>query len=121
MIKKAFIINAIFLISSMIIALYAGGLIQISLLLVAVYMFVAYSSECRGNESIWIFMLVAVGLIPVNIALEIQLYDYVSAVAEGLVGKMLSVIVFYAVIFSIEEIVAGLIGRIIWRHQSMDK
>ena len=50
MLKKAFAVNALFLISSLAIVLYSGRLIHAILLLAAVYLFVAYSSECRGVE-----------------------------------------------------------------------
>lgn len=121
MIKKAFAINALFLISSLAIVLYSGKLIQVCLLFAAVFLFVAYSSECRGTENIWIFMLIAIGFIPLNIALEMQLYEYVYLLASGPIGKILSVIILYAILFSLEEIIAGLIGRIIWREQRMDE
>ena len=121
MIKKAFVINALFLISSLAIVLYSGKLIHVCLLLAAVFLFVAYSSECRGAENIWIFMLIAIGFIPLNIALEMQLYEYVSLLAGGPIGKILSGIILYAILFSLEEIIAGLIGRIIWREQRMDE
>lgn len=120
MIKKAFAVNALFLISSLAIVLYSGRLVHAILLLAAVYLFVAYSSECRGVENIWIFMLIAVGFMPINIALEMQLYEYVSLLAGGPIGKILSVIILYAILFSLEEIIAGLIGRVIWRKQRMD-
>lgn len=121
MIKKGFVVNALFLISSLAIVLYSGRLIHVFLLLVAVYLFVAYSSECKGVENIWIFMMIAIGFIPINVALEIQIYEYVSLLASGPIGKVLSVIIIYAVLFSVEEIIAGLIGRVIWRCQRMDK
>jgi len=121
MIKKSFVVNALFLISSLAIVLYSGRLIQVCLLFAAVFLFVAYSSECRGTENIWIFMLVAIGFIPINIALVMQLYEYVYLLASGPIGKILSVIIFYAILFSLEEIIAGLIGRIIWREQRMDE
>lgn len=121
MIKKTFVVNALFLISSLAIVMYSGKLIQVCLLFAAVFLFVAYSSECRGVENIWIFMLIAVGFIPVNIALEMQLYEYISLLADGPIGKILSVIIHYAILFCLEEIVAGLIGRIIWREQRMDE
>ena len=57
---------------------------------------------------------------PINIALEMQLYEYVSLLASGPIGKILSVIILYAILFSLEEIIAGLIGRVIWRKQRMD-
>lgn len=66
-------------------------------------------------------MLVAIGFIPINVALEMQLYVYIFSLADGPIGKILSVIMVYAVLFSLEEIMAGLIGRIIWRHQRMDE
>lgn len=121
MIKKGFVVNALFLISSLAIVLYSGRLIHVFLLLVAVYLFVAYSSECKGVENIWIFMMIAIGFIPINVALEIQIYEYVSLLASGPIGKVLSVIIIYAVLFSVEEIIAGLIGRVIWRCQRMDE
>jgi len=121
MIKKAFIANAIFLISSLIIVFYSGNLLHIGMLVAAIYLFVAYSDECRGIENIWIFILIAVGFIPINIALEMKLYEYIIVLAGGIIGKILSVIVAYTVLFSLEEIAAGIIGRIIWKHQAMDE
>ena len=50
-------------------------------------------------------MLIAVGFMPINIALEMQLYEYVSLLASGPIGKILSVIILYAILFSLEDLI----------------
>ena len=121
MLNKVFVINAMFLITSLAIVLYSGNILYIGLFLAAIYLFVAYSKECRGIESIWIFMLVAVGFIPINVAFEIYYHDFIFTLTDGIIGKILSVVMVYTVLFSLEELFAGIIGRIIWRHQEMDE
>lgn len=121
MLKKAYGANLLFLISSLAIVLYSGNVWHIGLFFVAIYLFVAYSNECRGSENIWIFMLVAIGFIPINVALEMRFHEYISLLAGGIFGRLLSFVMIYVVLFSIEEIFAGLIGRIIWRRQKFDE
>lgn len=121
MLNKVFVINAMFLSTSLAIVLYSGNILYIGLFLAAIYLFVAYSKACRGIESIWIFMLVAVGFIPINVAFEIYYHDFIFALTDGIIGKILSVVMVYTVLFSLEELFAGIIGRIIWRHQEMDE
>ena len=120
MIKKALGANMLFLISSLAIVLYSGPVWHIGLYIVAIYLFVAYSNECRGTESIWIFMLVAIGFVPINVALEMSFHEYIFLLTSGIIGRFLSLVMVYIVLFSIEEILAGLIGRIIWRRQKFD-
>jgi len=121
MLKKVFGANVLFLIGSLAIVLYSGNIWHIGLFVAAIYLFVAYSNECRGIESIWIFMLVAIGFIPINVAFEMRFYEYIFVLTSGVIGKILATMMVYTILFSLEEIIAGLIGRILWKNQKMDE
>ena len=87
--------------------------------IVSVFLFVGVCSYCRKNESIWLFVLVGVFLIPMNIRLCMHSYKWLEMVLMyGKIGRVVFRCMIYVCLFCMEEILFGIIGRIIWRRQS---
>lgn len=71
----------------------------------------------KKRENLWMFLLVAVTAIPINVNL---IYSFVNM---GYLKELnwfriiLWIFLIYCILFSIEEIVFGVITRFIWRKQ----
>ena len=77
---------------------------------------------CRKRESLWIFVLSAVILIPFNLHIIgsvisfFEEYRYIRWFVKLALYPLL-----YMVVFCIEEILCGIIGRLIWKRQYVMK
>lgn len=72
----------------------------------------------RHHESLWMFILVAVSSIPLNISILLWMIEHM----DFLFDTFFVLVVFraalcYTVLFSIEEVVMGLITRLLWKKQ----
>lgn len=73
---------------------------------------------CRRRESMWLFVLTALGSMPINI--KISTMDTVQYLLDSeipIVGAVIATIEIYLLLFSVEEILIGIIGRFIWKRQ----
>lgn len=81
------------------------------------FLFVWLVPICKHKENLWMFILVAIASVPINI-LVIYEAIFVGLLTETpIVAKFLWGVLLYCVVFSVEEIVFGLVTRIIWRKQ----
>lgn len=83
---------------------------------------VASERECRGRENFWIYVLCGFSAIPANIEAAYR----ISLMLEGFLfhGKLSGVLMFVlilALLFNLEEMVMGIIGRVIWKKQKIVK
>lgn len=93
--------------------LYFLGFMIIPIILAWIHL----SKICRLYESIWLFTISAIAFIPYNIILVIHVYDWLLVWLDS-VFYQVSIITFITTsLFCIEELVLGIIGRIIWRKQ----
>lgn len=71
----------------------------------------------KKRESLWIFLLVSIAGIPVNfmIAYFIVTEEYFSV--GFLIGNVFCVLLLSSILFSVEQIVFGIITRKIWKRQ----
>lgn len=83
--------------------------------------YVASAKVCRGHENMWIFVLLGIGVVPQNIDIVYQLRYWFEIVAFGVISKVAVMVLFFFALFSLEEIVVGLIGRKIWPDQKDDE
>ncbi len=91
-----------------------AGIISVIL----IYLFVGFCKICRKRESLWIFLLVAVIMIPFNICMIRAVLSYIGEYREIRWFVKLGVCpLLYIVMFCIEEIICGIIGRLIWKRQ----
>lgn len=73
---------------------------------------------CKHRENLWLFLVLAVSMVPVNVFLAARLGLIMVLFYETPVWTryVFSVLV-YGICFSLEEIMTGIIARIIWRKQ----
>lgn len=85
-----------------------------------IFIFVAVVPYCRKRESLWVFLLIGAASIPINLFIlgKYDLWIYLTASVEkhGIVYYM-SLIEYTLLLSSIEEIIGGLIARLIWKRQ----
>lgn len=73
---------------------------------------------CRKRENLWLFVLVGISVVPVNLVMSMYVSDYLGYLWNGsFIMKIIYFSLIYAVLFCLEEIILGIIGRIIWKNQ----
>lgn len=89
------------------------------ILLIAIYLYISICNLCRKHESLWLFVLVGIVTVPVNIEISIIICKYFSYFfGKAFVLNLIYFPLAYSVLLSFEEIFLGIIGRIIWKNQS---
>lgn len=66
----------------------------------------------------WLYILNVVGSIPINITItkQIMMLDIFNS-GIPVIGDVIAYIEIYLIILSIEQLLLGIIGRIIWKEQ----
>lgn len=72
---------------------------------------------CRGRENIWMFVLVAISSIPLNLFCLRWLYEEDLLFGSFFVLGIFRIMLYYTVLLSIEEVIMGLFSRLIWQKQ----
>lgn len=74
--------------------------------------------DCRKYENIWLFILTAIGTIPINISITRRMIS-LGLFDSGIpvVGVVIASIEIYLLLLTIEELFIGVIGRVIWKQQ----
>lgn len=71
----------------------------------------------KKTQNIWMFLIVSVTVIPVNSYMICAIFSLGSLEDYNLFNKILYGAMLYCVFFSVEEILFGVITRLIWRNQ----
>lgn len=89
------------------------------LVLTAVSLFVTVGAVpiFRKRENLWMFLLAAFIMIPINLYMIFALFSIDSLAGYDLIYKILYGGMLYCVFFSAEEILFGFITRLIWKKQ----
>lgn len=85
---------------------------------VLLFMIVKVLPMCRGYESLWLFVLTVIGSIPINARLVVETLDmglFYSGVP--VIGAVMTAVEVYLCALAVEEIVIGVLGRILWKKQ----
>ena len=85
---------------------------------VLLFMIVKVLPMCRGYESLWLFVLTVIGSIPINARLVVETLDmglFYSGVP--VIVAVMTAVEFYLCALAVEEIVIGVLGRILWKKQ----
>ena len=73
---------------------------------------------CRRHESIWLFVLAGLSSVPMNIKISLYISMlFIDSSHASFILVLLMFLLTYAIIFSLLEIVLGIVGRMIWRDQ----
>lgn len=96
------------------------SLFWIAIWIIAMMVMVGTVPYCRWYESMWLFVLTAIGSVPINIVLTCKVID--SGLFDGsftLLGNIVAWVEIYFLLLAIEEIGIGILGRIFWKKQKM--
>lgn len=91
--------------------------IALLLFVLSLFIIVGTIPLFRRRESLYMFLLVAIAGLPINIRLSFWLIYEEFISLDFFVGDILLYLVFGCVLFSVEEIVFGVITRLIWKKQ----
>ena len=96
------------------IAVIRGLWLLLPLGIILLFATIAAVPYFRKRETIWMFVGVALTMLPVNIYGAVFLSEYLST---GAVTAVIWGFILFYVFFSIEELFFGFLSRIIWRKQ----
>lgn len=90
----------------------------VGLTIVSILVLVATQPYAHKRENMWIFLFVGVCSVPINIyLLEIWCMQIVEVIVGREVSYYLGYIILILVLGSFEQIVMGILGKIIWKEQ----
>ncbi len=81
------------------------------------FIIVHVMSSAKGHENVWMFLMVIISSIPINIYVCVQLNAIWNSTESFLVFNILKCILYYTMLLSTEEIIMGVITRFIWKKQ----
>lgn len=92
-------------------------------LIVSILFIVAVVPWCRLHENMWLFVLTAIGSVPINITLTRYIIDMgILETGFPVLGVLVTSLEIYLLLLGIEEIIIGVLGRMIWKRQkTMDE
>jgi len=99
-----------------IVSVIKNSVILYILFILAHFLVIKITPAFRHRESIWMFVIVAVSSIPVNVMLLEFLRD-VGILYGGFVNLFMKNLLGYVLLLSVEEVVMGTITRLIWKRQ----
>lgn len=87
------------------------------LMIISPFVIVSTVPIFKKTQNIWMFLIVSVTVIPVNSYMICAIFSLGSLEDYNLFNKILYGAMLYCVFFSVEEILFGVITRLIWRNQ----
>lgn len=89
--------------------------------IVAMFYFVAFFPGCKKRENMWIFVLTVFATIPLNIWF-MEVTQYLKIYLDLEMWQYIPVCVtIYTIFLYIEELLFGIITRLIWKRQYVFK
>lgn len=87
-------------------------------LILSVLFIVGVVPWCRQHENMWLFVLTAIGSMPINISLTHYIINWgIFETGFPVLGIVVTSIEIYLLLLGVEEIVIGVLGRMIWKKQ----
>lgn len=105
------------------IAARTRSLFWLVVLIVSILFIVAVVPWCRHHENMWLFVLTAIGSVPINITLTRYIIDMdIFETGFPVLGVLVTSLEIYLLLLGTEEIIIGVLGRMIWKRQkTMDE
>lgn len=87
--------------------------------MLAIFFAISVCGSCKNHENLWLFVLAGAALIPTNIRLSLYASDYFGYLwNDASIMKFIYIPLAFSILLSIEEIILGVIGRIVWKEQA---
>lgn len=94
------------------------SVLLLAVLIISHFIILRFVPVFNGHENLWMFIFVAVSTIPLNAYALIFLNELGFLFDLTYILKALLCVIYYAALFCIEEIIMGVITRVIWRKQN---
>lgn len=114
--KDSYTLDLIPLQFSLAFVFYQSVLLTV-LMIISPFVIVGTVPIFKKTQNIWMFLIVSVTVIPVNSYMICAIFSLGSSEDYNLFNKILYGAMLYCVFFSVEEILFGVITRLIWRNQ----
>lgn len=98
-------------------AVLKRSMILLALLIVIHFVILRVVPSFKGRENVWMFIFVAVSSIPLNIYVLILVNEWGFLFGSMFILGILRSVLFYVMLLSLEEIVMGVVTRLIWKRQ----
>ena len=83
-----------------------------------VFLCISLCSVCRKHESLLLFVLFGIATIPTNLQISLIATEYFSYLwGDAVVFKVVYFPLVYSILLSVEEILLGIVGRVLWKKQ----
>lgn len=87
------------------------------ILIVTHFIILKFIPVFKGYESVWMFIFVSISSIPLNVYILSLINEWGFLFDTILFLGILRAVLYYAVLFSIEQIIMGVVTRIVWKKQ----
>ena len=98
---------------SMVFSIYWLGV----LILPIIFLWISRCRLCRLYESIWLFIISSLAILPYDVVLMIKIHKLFFSEALPIYFQIPVTAIISISLFSAEEVVIGIVGRIVWRKQ----
>lgn len=98
-------------------AVFKRSMILLALLIVIHFVILRVVPSFKGRENVWMFIFVAVSSIPLNIYVLILVNEWGFLFGSMFILGILRSVLFYVMLLSLEEIIMGVVTRLIWKRQ----
>jgi len=93
------------------------SVVLLVLLIISHFIIIKFVPVFKGKENVWMFVFVAISSIPINFYIMLLLNKWDLLFTSFFALGVLRCILYYLVLFSMEEIIMGITTRVIWRKQ----
>lgn len=93
------------------------SVVLLVLLIISHFIIIKFVPVFKGKENVWMFVFVAISSIPINFYIMLLLNEWDLLFTSFFALGVLRCILYYLVLFSMEEIIMGITTRMIWRKQ----
>ena len=99
------------------VAVLRSSAVVFGIMILAHFIIIGAVPAFRRRESIWMFIVVALSSVPLNVYILTLLngLGFIFGISAFL--GILRCILYYSILFSVEQLIMGVITRIIWKRQ----
>lgn len=98
-------------------AVLKNSLLLFALVFLAHFIIIKITPAFKRRENVWMFVMVAISSIPLNLLILFYMNDFGMLFDSMFILGVFRCILYYAILFSMEQIIMGVLSRIICRRQ----
>lgn len=101
--------NAVLILISSVIFMGSLGVLQMSMVAIAIYLFVERCSYCKGAKDDWTHVLICAMFLPHNVLILGKALEVYTHLCRGMIIPVLLHVLTYVILINAEEIILSLI------------